>query len=608
MKKEMSLKEGLSKLLTMIMTEKGLFFGGFLFMSLTTVGRLMDPIIVAHIIDHSVPNHDLRNMFFWGGTFTIVILLSGYMSYLQFIWMAKLGIKLITGLKSNIFNHLLLLPIAWFDKTPVGTLISRVESDCERVRDVFSNFSVTIIGNILFFIGMLIVLLSKNWQITLMLLIPMIFVFILAIFMIKYLSKFYKKSRELNADITGRLTEYIQGINTVQVFNQQQKAEDYINEKSKEKQKLDTKASFIEFGTWGVNDFLISYILIIVIILFLSPKIISEQVSIGVLIIFLQYAVRLVWPIVQITENLNQFQRAFVSLKRVFGLLDEVTESRMALEHPEQTKLHEPELLFSDLIEFKNVWFKYKEDEWVLKNVSFCIKKGSKVAFVGASGGGKTTTIALLCRFYNIQKGAILVDGVSIYDYPLEKWRKKIGLILQDIILFPGNLLENVRIYNDDITIDKVQKAIDISHADALLKRVNNNLESEIKERGQNLSMGERQLVSFARAICFDPEIIIMDEATASIDAKTETLIQQSMKEMLAGKTAVIIAHRLISVIDSDKIFFFENGEIIASGKHHELMEKSKEYRKLVELQFLKKDETCESIAEDKFRGDDEEK
>jgi len=207
---------------------------------------------------------------------------------------------------------------------------------------------------------------------------------------------------------------------------------------------------------------------------------------------------------------------------------------------------------------------------------------------VGASGSGKTTTVSLLCRFYNIQKGEILVDGKNIDLINLSDWRKKLGLILQDIILFPGNLLENIRIYNDEISPANVLDSIKTTHADQLFNRMDNDLNSEIRERGQNLSMGERQLLSFARAIVFNPEIIIMDEATASIDAKTESLIQDSMKSLLSGKTALIVAHRLASVIDCDEILLFEGGQIIARGNHQTLLQNSEEYRKLVELQFLK--------------------
>jgi len=273
--------------------------------------------------------------------------------------------------------------------------------------------------------------------------------------------------------------------------------------------------------------------------------------------------------------------------------------------HPYVQGQSEIATTFTDKIEFQNVWFKYKDDEWVLKDVSFTIPKNSRIALVGASGSGKTTSVSLLCRFYNIQKGRILVDGRDIYSFTLEEWRKKLGLILQDIILFPGNLLENIRIYNDDISEENVLESIKLAHADQLLNRMDNDVLSDIKERGQNLSMGERQLISFARAICFDPEIIIMDEATASIDAKTESLIQDSINQVLKDKTAVIVAHRLASVVNCDQILLFENGEIIARGTHKELIRDSEEYRKLVRLQFMKEDTVgaisdclCEERAE----------
>jgi ABC-type multidrug transport system fused ATPase/permease subunit len=305
----------------------------------------------------------------------------------------------------------------------------------------------------------------------------------------------------------------------------------------------------------------------------------------------------------QISENLNQFQRAFVSMRRVFGLLTEKTETKTTL--PEISN-NTSTCTFNSTIEFRNVWFRYAardfsdesdmqtdnsecESEWVLRDVSFKINRGSKVAFVGASGSGKTTCMSLLCRFYEIQKGQILVDGRDLYSLDLHEWRSLIGLILQDIILFPGNLLENIRIFNDDIPVEKVMSSLKITQSDSLLQRMNGELKSVISERGQNLSMGERQLISFARAVCFDPEIIIMDEATASIDARTENEIHKSLDTILDGKTAIIVAHKLASVVDCDEILLFESGEIVARGTHEQLLETSAEYQKLVHLQFLKK-------------------
>ena len=580
MTKENNIKPYLKRIYPLVKSEKWLFLIGFVTMLLTTASRLADPLVIAHIIDVSVPKNDVKDMFLWGGLFALIIVFSGFLSYVQITVLAKSGIKVITRIKYEVFNHLTKQPVSWFDKTPTGELISRVESDGERVKELFSTFSIMIIGNILFFVGMLIILFQKDWKITMVLLIPMILIVISAVFIVRYLSKFYKKSRVLNADVTSILTEYMQGMNVVQLFNQQSRISGILNQKSKEKQVVDTKASFIEYGLWGVYDFFLETAFITAIILLTVPKIIHNLTTIGTLIVFIQYSVRLFWPLMQITENINQFQRAFVSLKRMFNLLDLETEKDCI--DAEKT------VVFQNEIEFKDVWFSYKDEEWVLKGVSFKIKKGQKIALVGASGSGKSTTVSLLCLFYKINKGQILIDGKDIYSLGIKEWREKIGLVLQDIYLFPGNIKENVRVYNDDIDDDTVLESLKLVHADDILERINNDLNFEIQERGQNLSMGERQLISFARAVSFAPEMIIMDEATASIDAKTESKIHKSMELMLQDKTAVIVAHRLSSVLNSDLILLFEEGEIIAQGNHSELLISSPDYRKLVELQFLK--------------------
>lgn len=569
------------KIIPLVLEQKWSFLAGFIAMILTSAARLLDPIVLAHIIDKSVPNNDIPDMFKWALFFAGIVITSGLLSFFQIMILSRVGIKVITKIKYDVFNHLTELPMSWFDKMPTGELISRIESDGERVKDLFSQFSIMIFGNFLFFVGMMIILFSKDAKITSILMIPIIVVVVSAIFIIRYLTRYYKQSRVLNADITAYLTEYIQGMSVVQLFNQQKKADHQMNIKSKEKQKVDTKASFIEYGLWGVFDFLIETVFIITIILLTAPKVINQIATIGTLVIFIQYSVRLFWPLMQITENINQIQRAFVSLKRMMQLL-ELT--------PEVSNQDISDISFNQIIEFKDVWFKYKEDEWVLKGVNFSIKKGQKVALVGASGSGKSTTVSLLCRFYQIDKGQITVDGIDIEKIDLKNWRKKTGLVLQDIILFPGSLIENIRIYNQDISQQQVLEAINLVHADDLFNRLENDLNFEIKEKGNNLSMGEKQLLSFARALAFNPEIIIMDEATASIDAKAESLIQKSMDEVLKGKTALIVAHRLSSVLSCDNILVFDNGHIIAQGNHEQLMKSCPEYRKLVELQLMRKD------------------
>ncbi len=572
-------KKYIQELFKYLWEEKILFISGLVTMALTTLTFLLDPLIIAHIIDVCVPKKDVIDMLNWGFLFAGVIVVSGILSYFQIVWLSKMGVRVITKIKSRIFDQLMRLPVSYFDKNQVGELISRVESDSEKVKQLFSEFSVMILGNVMFFIGVLIVLFFKNWQITLALIIPSIFVLATVFFAVRYVSKFYRRSRELYADVTSVLTEYIQGMSIVQIFNRQQLVRNIIDTKSKEKKRIDTIASFIEYPLQGFYDFFLTTIFIVAVVYVMTPKIAAGVVSIGTLIIFIQYGNRIFFPLMMIAENINQIQRSFVSLKRIFELTHLKTEEEF------RTEMYSP--TFKDQIEFKDVWFKYKEDEWVLKNVNLTIKRGEKVALVGASGSGKSTTISLICGFYNIQKGQILVDGQDLNQVYLSEWRKKIGLVLQDIYLFPGNILENIRIYNDEIQEETVNRAIETVQAQDLVFKSNSGIHSEIKERGQNLSVGEKQLLSFARALVFNPEIIIMDEATASVDARTESRIQKAMDEVLTGRTAIIVAHRLASIVHCDKICLFQDGQIIAEGTHAELLEISPEYQKLVELQFM---------------------
>lgn len=523
-------------------------------------------------------------MFRYGIFFVVVVIFSGLLSYLQIVLLSRLGIKIITQFKSSVFKHLLKLPIPWFNQQPVGELIARVESDSERVKVLFSELSIMIIGNMLFFVGVFVVLFTREPGIT-ALMVPAILVSIVVYwFLIKYLSKFYKRIRERYADITAKITDYVQGMQLIQVLNQEERVIKELEESSKAKKNLETKTSFIEYGSQGVFMFIFNVVFVVAIILISAPKILVGAITLGTLIIFVQYMYRMIWPLMHISENVMQIQRSFVSLKRILELTELGTEDELFTGSKQPSFDHE--------IVFEDVWFAYKDEEWILKGVSFTIPKGSQLALVGASGSGKTTAISLLCGFYPIQKGHILIDGQELSSLDFRAWRSKIGLILQDIFLFPGSILENVRVYNDEVPDEDVHKAINIVQLDEFIHNQELGLDAELAERGQNISQGEKQLISFARALAFHPELIIMDEATASIDPQTEAKIQRTMKTVLSGKTAVIVAHRLTSVLEADQILFFKDGEIIDRGNHHELMQTSEEYRKLVELQMLSEDKS----------------
>lgn len=562
-----------------IWNEKWLFLAGILMMSFTSLLRLLDPLIIGHILDYAIPNKDLNDLYLYAGLFIATVVVSGIFMYLQIIVLSKLGLKIITKLKYDTFDHLLNVNTSFYDKWPIGEFIARIESGGETIRQLFSELSVAVIGNLVFFTGMLVILFVRNWNVSLILMIPISLIITSVFFVTRYLKKFYDQVRVMNGDLTSTVTEYLRAVPVVQLFNQEEYVAGIIDTKGNRKRKVDSKANFIEFSLWGMYGFTMETLLIILIIYLMVPKIMLGAVSLGTLVVFVQYSQRIFAPLLAISENINQLQRGFVTLQRIYAILSEPRETP---KHSDNIPIH-----FNDKIEFKNVWFQYKENEWVLKDINLTINKGEKVALVGASGSGKTTVISLISGFYKNQKGEILVDGKNIKELNISEWRKNIGLVLQDAYLFPGNILENVRVYNDEITEEQVVKALKVVNADSFVDKMRSGIYSKIKERGANISAGEKQLLSFARAIVSSPELVILDEATSSVDIKTEAQIQKATKEILKNKTAIVVAHRLLSIVNSDKIILFQNGNIIAQGTHQELLNTCEEYQKLINLHLL---------------------
>lgn len=582
-----SFKKNFAFIKPYLMQEKGLLFLGFILMMFVSLVHLVDPLILAHIVDYSVPNKDVPDMYRYSLFFLAVIVLSGIVSYGQIIMLSKLGLKVITQIKSRLFKHLMKIPVSFFDNRPVGDFITKIESDSEKVRFLFTELSIRIIGNFIFAIGVIGVIAYKAPSLSIWMMLGITVMLIGYNFFIRFINKLFKIEREKYSEVTAKVTEYIQGMNVIQTFNKQKVIVDDVEKSSQEKRDTQARAMYWEHSIEGFFIFIAEDVLFIVIILLMAPQIFSGVKSVGELIIFSQYLNRIIWPLMELLENFMQIQRSMVSLTRIRELSELPAED--AYEKVETINHFEHE------IEFKNVWFAYDEDisekgktakpKWILKDVSFKVKKGDKIALVGSSGSGKTTTISLLCGFYHHQKGQILIDGKPIKDLNIQRWREHLGLILQDIILFPGNVLENVRIYNDNISEEKVLESIKMVHAEKFTQ--SNALTNVVAERGQNFSQGEKQLLSFARALTFSPEIVIMDEATSSIDTITEKLIQHSMEKVLHGKTSIIVAHRLSSIIDADNIILFQDGEILAQGRHDDMFANCEEYKNLVKLQFL---------------------
>jgi ATP-binding cassette subfamily B protein len=558
---------------------KGLFLVGFLAMGAVTAGQLAGPLLLRSIIDQCIPKGDVDGMLWRALAYFGLVAGMGGLTYFGSMVVARLGLEVVTRIKKDLFSHFLTLPVAYFDKHPVGELMSRTESDTERVRDLFSNVGISLASSALLLAGMLGVCLVLEPGVTVYIAAALPFALGFVVFFFDKLRVFYDKSRVLNAAVNARVTEFVQGIEVLKAFGRVPWAEASLEREGRAKRDNDVKSSLLEYSAMAGLSFLIGPGFMAAVVIFLGPKILAGAMTLGTLLVFLEYGRRLFDPLMSVAENIRSIQQARVSVKRIFDILALAPEDGRG----------RVEARFDSEIEFRKVWFRYKEGEedWVLKDVSFTIPKGGTLALVGPSGSGKTTVVSLICRFYEPQKGEILVDGRPLASLDLPSWRRKIGLVLQDVYLFPGSVLENVRVYDDDIGEARVAQSLAAVQAGDLIAKLPGGLAAEIRERGANISAGEKQLLSFARAVAFSPEIVVLDEATASIDVKTERRIKEGMGSLLAGRTAVIVAHRLSSILNADQILFFKDGRVAARGRHAELIGSFPEYAELVRLQVL---------------------
>ena len=573
---------------------KGLFAAGLLAMVAVTACNLGGPLILRAIIDTSIPSHDIRGMTRLALAYLALVALSGVITYVEMIVIARLGLEIVTKIKRQVFSHLLTLPVSYFDEHPVGELMARTESDCEKVKDLFSNVGISLIVSFLLLAGMLGVCFSLESGVTTWIAACLPFVIALVVFFFDRLRPLYDKSRRLWAEITASITEYVQGIEVLRAFGRVDWALESLDSSARAMRDNDAKGGLLEVAAMSFLGILVGPVFMASVMLLISPKILLGTMSLGTLLVFIDYGARLFDPVMGIAENIRGIQQARVALRRIFGILDLESEQGSTRRKGPGLERKEGRLpSFEREIEFRNVWFAYKGEDWVLEDLSFTMRLGSTTALVGPSGSGKTTTVGLLCRFYRPQRGEILVDGVPLGDLDLVAWRRMIGLVLQDSYLFPGPVLENVRVYDEDLSEERVREALATVQAQDFVEHLPQGIWTELRERGSNVSAGEKQLISFARAVAFGPRIVVLDEATASIDVKTERRIGEGMENLLSGRTALIVAHRLSSVMDADQILYFKDGRIVARGRHEELMRTFGDYARLVQLQFLKTREEC---------------
>ncbi|MCS7201489.1 MAG: ABC transporter ATP-binding protein/permease [Dictyoglomus sp.] len=484
--------------------------------------------------------------------------------------------KIIYDIRKDIFHHLLRLPISFFDRNPVGRLVTRVTNDTETLLEMYNSVITSFVVDIFLIIGLSIFMFILNWRLALIVILSIPIVGYMSFIFRKYAREAYRDFRIKLARVNAYLAEHINGIRITQLFARERENEKEFREINNSLLKAQLRFIFVNAVFRPLVSALGSFV-VSALIFFGGIQILSNKISFGLLFLFISYLDLFFRPIQDLAEKYDILQNAMASSERIFLLLDEpVTIS--SPKNPIRLGT------IKGRIEFKNVWFAY-DKEWVLKDVSFVIEPGEKVAFVGLTGAGKTSIINLITRFYDIQKGEILIDGINIKDLSLEDLRSQISVVLQDVHLFATNILHNIKLYRENIPYEKVREISRIVNAEEFILKLPQGYETPVQERGSTLSAGQRQLLSFARALVSDPKILILDEATANVDTETERLIQDALKKIIEGRTSIIIAHRLSTIQDVDTIYVLHKGKIVEKGNHQELLRKKGLYYHLYQIQ-----------------------
>jgi ATP-binding cassette subfamily B multidrug efflux pump len=543
-----------------------------------SLAQLAGPYLTKIAIDDHITNKNISGLFSIVLIFIAAILAHFVLQYFQIYIMQWVGQKIMYDLRMKIYEHIEHLGLAFFDKNPVGRLVTRATSDVQALNELFTSGVVSIFGDIITLIGILGMMFYLSWKLALVTMVVLPFIFIATVLFRMKVRESFRAIRTRVAKLNAFLQEHITGMWVVQSFAAEKSTFDKFDFINRDLRNHHLKA-VLYFATFFPVVEILGAVSLALIIWYGGGQIIQGILTFGALVAFIQYADRFFYPIRDLSEKYNILQQAMASSERIFRLLDEKPD---IVDPPSPVILER----VSGQIQFRNLWFAYKDEEWILRNINLDIGSGERIAIVGATGAGKTSMISLLLRFYDFQKGDLRLDGVSIRDMEVKSYRKNFALVLQDIFMFSGDIARNVRLGETGISDERIRQSLRTVGADNFVNRLDGDIHFHLTERGTNLSVGQRQLLAFARALAFDPRILILDEATSSVDTETEILIQTALEKLLSGRTSIVIAHRLSTIKNSDRIIVMHKGSIVEEGTHTDLLAMGGIYYRLYQLQY----------------------
>ena len=558
----------------------------FIIMLISIAYDLVSPILVGDIQDLIKQQFELPKLFLLVGSYAGILVISLVSMYLQTMILQKIGQKILSDLREDVFSHIESLSHEQLNNIPVGKLVTRVTNDTNSISMMFTNVLVTLVKNTMVIIGVLVAMLFVNYAMTLVVLCFVPFVVLFTLIFQKFSRKAHRSVTDARTELNTFLSENLSGIKITQIFNREDEKLDAFKERSWQLEKAKYQRLFV-FGLFRPMVYFLHISCVLALLYFGSRGYINntiflgQAITSGTIVTFYLYASKFFDPIQTLSEQFDILQSAFASAEKIFTIMDMVPE---VVDEPDTIELDE----IKGEIEFKDVWFAYKPDEWVLQGVSFHVSPKQTVAFVGSTGSGKTTILSLICRNYDIQKGQILIDGIDIKKIKISSLRRHFGQMLQDVFLFTGTIRSNILLKKDDVSDEEVMEACRYVNADSFINKLEAGLDEPVRERGNNFSAGQRQLLSFARTIVHKPSVMILDEATANIDTETEVLIQDSLEKMKNIGTMLIVAHRLSTIQHADNIILLSHGKILEQGTHQELLHQKGKYYHLYTLQFHK--------------------